>query len=146
MDGVALLLAAEVLALKVVADGDRLVVRGPKRLKPLADQILARKPEVMELLRSGSWRLPVVTYSSEPVRPGPPKKCYGCGHVRWFTTSANGGKAWACGACHPPISPIENIIWWDGNEVPEWLCAHALHSSHACPSVAKAAERPAEGK
>jgi hypothetical protein len=116
MDGVALLLAAEVLALKVSARGDQLVVRGPTRLKPLADQILARKPEVMELLRSGSWRLPVVKYAHEPALPGPPKKCYGCGHVRWFTTLANNGRAWACGACHPPILPPENIIWWEGND------------------------------
>lgn len=116
MDGVALLLAAEVLALKVSARGDQLVVRGPTRLKPLADQILARKPEVMELLRSGSWRLPVVKYAHEPARPRPPRRCYGCGHVRWFTTAANGGAAWACGACHPPVSPPEDVIWWDRND------------------------------
>jgi len=116
MGGLSLLLAADWAGLKVTADGDRLLVRGPKRLKPLADQILARKAEVMALLRDGSWRLPVVKYANEPVRPGPPRKCYGCGHVRWFTTVSNDQGAWQCGACHPPISPPENVIWWSGND------------------------------
>lgn len=50
MDPVALLHHAKREGLRVRADGDKLVVRGPRRLEPLARQLLDHKPEVMALL------------------------------------------------------------------------------------------------
>lgn len=47
MDGVALLVEAEAAGLTVHADGDRLVVRGPKRLELLARKLVSRKLEIL---------------------------------------------------------------------------------------------------
>lgn len=50
MDGLTALARARAAGLAVTADGDRLTVRGPKRLEPLARELLARKAEVLAAL------------------------------------------------------------------------------------------------
>ena len=52
MDGVALLAEANAAGLTVRADGDRLVVRGPRRCAALAQSLLARKPDVLAALEA----------------------------------------------------------------------------------------------
>ncbi|MBI4507217.1 MAG: hypothetical protein HY691_16930 [Chloroflexi bacterium] len=54
MDGVTLLVQARAAGLDVHADGDRLVVRGPKSAEPLARQLLAAKVEIMPLLAAAA--------------------------------------------------------------------------------------------
>ncbi len=50
MGGVALLAEANAAGLTVWADGDRLVVRGPRRCAALAQSLLDHKPDVMAAL------------------------------------------------------------------------------------------------
>ena len=53
MDPVALLAEAEAGGLNVFADGDRIVVRGPKNAEhDLVTALLNRKPELMPVLRA----------------------------------------------------------------------------------------------
>jgi hypothetical protein len=51
MDSLILLDEARAAGLEVTTDGDRLVVRGPKRCESLARQLLAHKAELLTLLR-----------------------------------------------------------------------------------------------
>lgn len=50
MGGVKLLEEARAAGLKVRAEGDRLIVRGPKSAEPVAKALLAKKAEVLALL------------------------------------------------------------------------------------------------
>lgn len=49
--GLTLLVEARRAGLEVRAEGDRLVVRGPRRLEPLARRLLEHKAEVLAVLR-----------------------------------------------------------------------------------------------
>lgn len=51
MDGLTLLSEARRAGLQVRADGDKLVIGGPKRLEPLALRLIAAKPTIMAALR-----------------------------------------------------------------------------------------------
>lgn len=51
MDGVSLLIEARRAGLQVRAEGDCLVIRGPRRLEPLALKLLAYKQAVLAALR-----------------------------------------------------------------------------------------------
>src|SRR5262249_34737413 len=50
MDGLTLLAQARSAGLTVRVRGDKLVIRGPRRAGPLAEQLLARKAEVIDAL------------------------------------------------------------------------------------------------
>lgn len=50
MDGIPLLRQARSAGLTVLAQGDKLVVRGPRRAGPLVEQLLAHKAEILDAL------------------------------------------------------------------------------------------------
>src|SRR5262245_65192722 len=50
MDGLTLLEQARSAGLTVIVQGDKLVIRGPRRAGPLAEQLLAHKGEVLDAL------------------------------------------------------------------------------------------------
>jgi hypothetical protein len=50
MGGLTLLDRARAAGLSFTADGDRLIIRGPRSAETVARELLARKPEVLELL------------------------------------------------------------------------------------------------
>jgi hypothetical protein len=50
MDGLSLLREARRVGLDVDVDGDHLVVRGPRRLEPVARRLLERKQQVLQAL------------------------------------------------------------------------------------------------
>jgi hypothetical protein len=50
MDGLTLLRRARDAGLNVAADGDKLVIRGPKRAEPVARLLIEHKPEVLATL------------------------------------------------------------------------------------------------
>ena len=57
MDGLTLLRQAREAGLAVALDGDRLVIRGPKRAEPVARLLIQNKPEVVAALAGPSdWR------------------------------------------------------------------------------------------
>ncbi len=85
MVGLALLAGARAAGLHVVADGDRLVIQGPRSAAPLAKRLLAAKPAVIEALRAPQvivdpaavgWddRVPD---GSSVIRYLPPRECIG---------------------------------------------------------------------
>ncbi len=60
MDGVILLRQARFAGLHVTADGATLVIEGPRRLEPMAQTLLAAKPQVMRALaeeQEVAWRI-----------------------------------------------------------------------------------------
>ena len=60
MDGLMLLRDARRAGLKVTADGDTLVVQGPRRLEPIAQTLLAEKPRILKALAEEhevKWRI-----------------------------------------------------------------------------------------
>lgn len=88
-----LLRQAREAGLRVGADGDRLVVEGPRRLEPIARTLLAEKPRILRALadeQAIAWRIeamrPQVTVRGAiPLllaRPGAPRElghCCSCG-------------------------------------------------------------------
>jgi hypothetical protein len=57
MDGMTLLEQAHLAGLTVIVQGDKLVIRGPRRAGPLAEQLLAHKGEVIDALTVESLTL-----------------------------------------------------------------------------------------
>jgi hypothetical protein len=120
-----LLQRARHAGLFVVADGERLLVRGPSRLDPLARELLDRKPEVMaELaLETADWDAAVPLelsdfkirtlddlLSSETSRPR--RQCYACRSTRWWRLKRGG--PWTCSRCHPPTVGEASVEWAEG--------------------------------
>ena len=58
MDGMTLIKEARSVGLTVTAEGDRLVIRGPKSAEPVARRLIENKPVVMQALASSSPELP----------------------------------------------------------------------------------------
>jgi hypothetical protein len=87
VDALALLAEAHAAGLEVHAEGDRLVVRGPKSAEALVLQLLDRKVEVMELL-------------APPAPAGPPiGTCRKCGEP------SAPGLFWLCVGCAEALHP-----------------------------------------
>jgi|GEM_PF-1859220 len=120
MDRLILIQEARAAGLTVIADGERLVVRGPRRLDALAGRLLSSKADVMAELRrlqqqtdglgvdaAGGGKdeflavlmtgeLPLLeTIDIRDVQP-----CRQCGslHPSWEDGKGN----WHCGQCDPP--------------------------------------------
>lgn len=92
MDGMTLLAEARAAGLEVRADGDRLVVRGPRTRENLARSLLAHKPDVMaaihavaervavmqsQLPRSGA--VPFLMFRTAALATDAPGRCLSCG-------------------------------------------------------------------
>ncbi len=80
-----LLHEAEVAGLTVHADGDKLVVRGPRRAEATAKKLIAHKAEIMPVLVSAGHGPAIDPAWGEPT----------IGHIRWFLKS------------EPPAAPFE---------------------------------------
>jgi hypothetical protein len=64
MDGLTLLQEARAVGLKVMVEGDRLKIKGPRRAESFAKRLIAQKPVVLEALAKpqvpdlpGEWHL-----------------------------------------------------------------------------------------
>ena len=71
----------------VHADGDKLVVRGPRRAEAMAKRLLAHKAEIMPVLVSAG--------DGPPIDPGWPPETRQ--HIKWFLSS------------QPPSEPFELV-------------------------------------
>jgi hypothetical protein len=64
VDGLTLLADARRAGLRVACDGERLVVRGPRRLEPVARTLIAEKPAILRALAAEehevAWRISVM--------------------------------------------------------------------------------------
>lgn len=70
MDGLTLLAEAETAGLTVAVDGDRLVIRGPKRLESLAKRLIAHKSAVFSALTARAGSGPATAGARPDVPPG----------------------------------------------------------------------------
>jgi hypothetical protein len=129
VDGLSLLERARLAGLDVRADGDALVVTGPKRHADLAQALLAAKAEVLaELEREARIDTAVPIYAEDfgirtiedllalwgPDRP--PPVCRACRSPRWWRIVGlpSISRPWVCADCHPPLVPTNQIEWRDG--------------------------------
>src|SRR5262245_34463875 len=97
MEPVALLDRARHAGLVVLREGDRLMVRGPKRLADLAVHLLDRKAEG-PAAPDGEAAPAGATGPDQDGAAPPTAPCRCCGATAWHR--AGGG--WACARCHPP--------------------------------------------
>ncbi len=83
MDGLTLLKEAKSAGLDVLADGDRLVIRGPRSAEAIARRLLAHKPDVMDALAAESAAVPespgLLLQCIEPDEDAAPRPCATCG-------------------------------------------------------------------
>jgi len=93
MGALTLVREARRAGLDVSAAGNTLIVRGPRRLEPVAQALLARKPSVLRALveeQSVGWRIEAMKTQAHGTsgprcllaRPGvrlPPGSCWSCG-------------------------------------------------------------------
>lgn len=124
MGSLMILQRAREAGLEVRARGDRLVVRGPRKLEALARVLLDHKTEVLrELARGGpshhSATRPRGGVPLEELFPDlrgegdPPSSCWAC-HSRswWRLVHRRSCGPWVCERCHPPQvgeAPIERF-------------------------------------
>ena len=107
MDGVMLLREARRAGLSVTTDGSRVLVRGPRRLEPVAQRLLAAKPAVLRVLLDEdeiAWRIeamrrqvpadgPVPLLIARTDVPRPIGSCCSCGDA------LGPGDRYRCGPC-----------------------------------------------
>jgi hypothetical protein len=122
MDRVAgVLREAQAAGLLIQADGDRLLVRGPKRLQAMAQEVLRHKPEILALLATErdeiAWRaarmqgqillgkpIPVLVARASQAGPG---RCVSCG------ADLAPGERMRCQRC---VQAAQQVLGWDKKE------------------------------
>jgi len=62
MDGVEVLTEAHAAGLQIHMDGERLIMRGPKRLASLAQHLLSHKAAILEILELFEERAAIMEY------------------------------------------------------------------------------------
>jgi len=106
MDGVTLLRRARSAGLRVVAEGDKLVVRGPRRAEPVALLLLAHKPAVSAAL-AGEWharhREAAEYWSAFHSSAEAAALTWGEIQLRWHRIHGARSPAWQCAGCRSPI-------------------------------------------
>jgi hypothetical protein len=127
VDVLSLLTRARGVGLEVWADGERLVIRGPKRHGDLARALLEHKAEVMAELRARDRLIEVEPLTPEVFRirtvddigsaehDSPTRPCWACKSTRWWRLKPGGrifaGGPWICGVCHPPLPAPDEVEW-----------------------------------
>lgn len=100
MDGLMLLREARRAGLQVTANGDTLVVQGPRRLESVARTLLAEKPRILQALADEHE----VTWRIDAMRPRVPAKgaipfLFARPDARW--------PVGRCCSCGDPLGPDE---------------------------------------
>jgi hypothetical protein len=78
VDGLALLTEARTAGLHVHAEGERLIVRGPKRLAALAQQLLSHKTAILEILELFEERAAIMEYDGGLPRAEAERLAWAC--------------------------------------------------------------------
>ena len=110
MVSVTLLQRARLAGLRLLADGDRLVIRGPRSQARLAKELLARKADVLEALPGFEAELLRAAADLGGGKQPASYRCPRCGE-RDFIRPRSGG-TWRCARCHPPVLSFEQVKWW----------------------------------
>ena len=97
MDGLTLLSEGRAAGLTVIADGDRLVIRGPKSADAVARRLLAHKAVILALLAAGNG-------NTNPLNPERIESCVDGGPCPWDEATEPGPACPVCGSLEK---------WWD---------------------------------
>jgi hypothetical protein len=120
MDGVTLLHRARNAGLRVAADGDKLVVCGPRRAEPVALLLLAHKPAVIAAL-AREWRArhreALAYWSTLRTIEEAAGLAWGELEDRWHRIHGARSPAWQCAGCGEPVSGLAALRLADGNRV-----------------------------
>src|SRR2546425_11087474 len=120
MDGLTLLRQAHQAGLAVALDGDRLVIRGPKRAEPVARLLIQNKPEVVAALAGPSdWHarhLEALSYwtALHPVDEAA-WLAWGELQCRWHGLHGERLPEWQCAGCGEPIGGLTALDLGNGN-------------------------------
>jgi hypothetical protein len=127
MDGVTLLGEAREAGLAVTAEGDTLVIRGPKRAEAIALLLIENKPTVMTALASGGadapwWRRELVVRTIDRlIPPRTPAEAEQLAFsflvLEWHRRHATRVPRWQCAGCGEPIGTLTALDLADGNRV-----------------------------
>jgi hypothetical protein len=127
MDALALLYEAHAAGLKVAAEGDKLVVRGPKRAEAVARMVLANKAAIMAALAEAEFE--DSTYWSHfldhevhaLVAAGKSRdQAIGAAWwrtmLRWYVQQGRHVAPWSCAFCGEVFSPNDLAVLYPSGE------------------------------
>ena len=138
MDGLTLLRRARDAGLAVVAAGDKLVIRGPKRAEPVARLLIDHKPEVMAALvpaelpapetgecnRDPAWwrrhyLVRAINWELSGARPASRARGIAWGELlnEWHRRHGSRVQQWQCAGCDAPIGGLESLTLSEGSRV-----------------------------
>src|SRR5690348_9712288 len=126
MDGLTLLRRASEAGLAVTAEGDRLVIRGPKRAEPVARLLIEHKPSVlaalapsMESRDAAWWRREFIVRTLDRLlgnrtRDEAVRLAWGELQCRWHKQHGERAPTGICGGSRKPIRAAEVVHLIDG--------------------------------
>jgi hypothetical protein len=122
MDGLMLLRRAQEVGLAVAADGDKLVIRGPRSAEAVARLLIEHKPALLALLAEATdWRARLreaLTYWSTS-HPAGEAAWFAWGEIEnhWHMQHGERVPHWQCAGCREPIGGLKGMMLGDGNRV-----------------------------
>jgi len=120
VDGVTLLRRARDAGLTVGAEGDKLVIRGPRRAEPVARLLLDHKPAVLAAL-AADWRArhreALTHWSALHPMDEAAELAWGELEDRWHRIHGARIAPWQCAGCGEPIGGPAALGLADGNRV-----------------------------
>ena len=136
MDGLTLLRRAHDAGLAVVTEGDKLVIRGPKRAEPIARLLIENKPAVMAVLVPAKtapdaehdssrawWRrhylVRTINWELSGARSESRARRIAWGELEdcWYRLHGTRIPRWQCAGCGEPIGGLAALNLADGNHV-----------------------------
>jgi hypothetical protein len=123
MDGLILLAEAWEAGLVVEAEGDKLVIRGPKQAEPVARRLIAQKPEVIvALAETAEWRArhrEALAHWRAALHPEPEaaRLAWGEMEMRWHRLHGARVPTFRCVGCGEPMSDRALLDLADGCRV-----------------------------
>jgi hypothetical protein len=120
MDGVTLLCWAHEAGLAVAAEGDKLVIRGPRRAERAAMLLLANKPAVIAAF-AADWparhREALAYWRTLHPTAEAAQLAWGEMLSRWHRLYGRRTLVWQCAGCGEPIGGLAALDLADGNRV-----------------------------
>jgi hypothetical protein len=119
MDGLTLLRRAGEVGLAVKAEGDKLVVRGPKRAEPVVRLLIENKPAIMAALADWHARHHEALAYWSALHRAQEAACLAWGELecRWHWPHGTRVPSWQCAGCGSPIGGVAAVDLADGNRV-----------------------------
>jgi hypothetical protein len=139
MEVLSLLLRAHEAGLAIIAAGDQLIVRGPRRAEPVVRLLVAHKGEVLEALAEAAvWtarhREALIHWRALHTADEAAVLAWGEMQTRWHRLNRTPTPEWQCAGCDAPIAGQEALGAGDGNRV-------HLDDAHGLDCVIRYGER-----